>query len=300
MILVTGITGKSGKWFLKTLISNSSYLKDKCFRTIVRPTSDVKLIDESKLSIEKIYGDLNDEEFVNNSLSDINIVFHIAGIRMSLKVVKAAIKNKVDWIILVHTTGIYSKYKSASEEYLQIENEIERITKDANIPVTILRPTMIYGSINDNNVIIFVKMVDKLRIFPVVNDAKFYLQPVNEKDLGQAYYQVLLNEETTKGESYNLSGKDPIMLIDMFKLIGQQLGKNNLFISIPFPVAYLGSYILYLMSLKKIDYRERVQRLVEPRVFSHDAAIRDFNYAPMGFDRGIIDEVKEYVESKKP
>ena len=298
MILLTGITGKSGKWFLRNLNDNNSPLNKKRYRAIVRTTSNVELIDQSRLCIEKAYGDLNDESFLEDALKDISIVFHIAGIHNSMKVVNAAIKNKVNWMILVHTTGIYSKYKSASKEYIKIEKKIEQITKDANISLTILRPTMIYGSINDKNVVIFIKMVDKLRIFPVVNHAKFQLQPVHANDLGNAYYQVLLNEKTTKGKNYILSGKSPIMLIDMLKTIAKLLNKRNLYVSVPFSIAYFGSYVLYLISFKKFDYREKVQRLVEPRVFSHDDAIRDFLYSPMPFEKGIINEVKEYLESK--
>jgi uncharacterized protein YbjT (DUF2867 family) len=298
MILLTGITGKSGKWFLKYLNENNSHLKKNKYRAIIRKTSNVELIDKSRLNIEKAYGNLNDETFLENAFKNISIVFHIAGIHTSMKVVNAAIKNNVDWIILVHTTGIYSKYKSASEEYINIEKVIEQKTKDSNIPVTILRPTMIYGNINDKNVITFIKMVDKLRIFPVVSHAKFPLQPVHEKDLGNAYYQVLLNEQTTKGKKYILSGKSPIMLIDMFKTIAKLLKKRNFYVSIPFPFAYLGSYVLYLITFKKNDYREKVQRLVEPRVFSHDDASRDFAYSPMAFEKGIKSEVKEYLESK--
>lgn len=298
MILLTGITGKSGKWFLRNLNDNNNSLNKKSYRVIVRTTSNVELIDQSKLCIEKAYGDLNDEAFLSDALKGINIVFHIAGIHSSMKVVNAAIKNKVDWIILVHTTGIYSKYKSASEEYINIEKKIEQITKDSNISLTILRPTMIYGSINDRNVAIFIRMVDKLRIFPVVSHAKFPLQPVHAKDLGNAYYQVLLNEKMTNGKKYILSGKSPIMLIDMLKTIAKLLEKRNIYVSFPFPIAYFGSYVLCLISLKRIDYRERVQRLVEPRIFSHDDASRDFGYSPMDFEEGVINEIKEYLESK--
>ena len=276
MILLTGITGKSGKWFLRNLIDNDSCLNNENYRVIVRATSNVELIDQSGLCIEKTFGDLNDERFLDNALKDIKIVFHIAGIHTPLKVVNAAIKNKINWIVLVHTTGIYSKYKSASKGYISTEKGIEKIIRDSKISMTILRPTMIYGSINDRNIAIFISMVDKLRLFPVINHAESPLQPVYEKDLGNAYYQVLLNEKITKGKNYILSGKSPIMLIDMLQTIGKLLGKSNLYISIPFPIAYLGSYVLYLISFKKIDYRERVQRMVEPRIFSHDNASCDF------------------------
>ena len=38
-----------------------------------------------------------------------------------------------------------------------------------------------------------------------------------------------------------------------------------------------------------------MQRLVEPRIFSHEDATRDFGYNPMGFEEGIKGEIKEYI-----
>jgi nucleoside-diphosphate-sugar epimerase len=299
MILLTGITGKSGKWLIAQLMNSQSFLKKQSYRAIVRSTSNTELLDESGLNIEKTCGDLEDETFLEQALKNIDTVMHITGIGMSLKVVKAAIKNNVKWIIMVHTTGIYSKYKSANKEYLSTEKQIQQLTKNTELTVTILRPTMIYGSINDNNVAIFIKMVDKLRIFPVVSKARFSLQPVHAKDLGTAYYQVLLNEKICKGKNYVLSGKSPIRLIDMFKVIEKYLMKKNYYLSIPFPIAYIGSYLLYLLSFKKFDYREKVQRLVEPRAYSHADASRDFGYSPMSFEQGVKAEVEEYIASKK-
>lgn len=299
MILLTGITGKSGKWLLAQLNKDKNNYHKQNYRIIVRTTSNTELIDKSKLKIEKVCGDLEDQAFLDQALKNIKTVFHVTGIGMSLKVVKAALKNNVKWIILVHTTGIYSKYKSASQSYLTIEKQIQQMTKDTGLAVTILRPTMIYGSINDNNIAVFIKMVDKLRIFPVVSKAKFPLQPVHAKDLGKAYYQVLINEEKTKGKNYVLSGKSPTLLIDMLKIIAKQLGKNNYYFSIPFSIAYMGSWLLYLISLKKIDYRERVQRLVEPRAYSYEKAKIDFGYSPMSFEEGVKAEVEEYIKSKK-
>jgi nucleoside-diphosphate-sugar epimerase len=137
-------------------------------------------------------------------------------------------------------------------------------------------------------------MVDRLHFFPVVNHAEYLLQPVHEKDLGEAYYYVLINEETTRNKNYNLSGKDPIFLIDILKTIGKYLGKTNKFISIPFAIAYCGGWLLYLITIGKIDYREKIQRLVEPRVFDHSEATKDFGYLPVSFEEGIKNEINEY------
>ena len=58
-----------------------------------------------------------------------DVIFHIVNIRKSINIINAAIKNNVKWVILVHTTGIYSKYKSASKEYIDIENKISNLIK---------------------------------------------------------------------------------------------------------------------------------------------------------------------------
>ena len=133
MILVTGITGKSGTWFLKRLIEDKENFKETKFRVIVRNNSDTKLIDSSGLQIDKAIGDLHDDSFIEKSMENISTLLHIAGIQTSLNVVNAAIKNNVKRLILVHTTGIYSKYKAASAEYIEIERQIEDIVLNKNI-----------------------------------------------------------------------------------------------------------------------------------------------------------------------
>ena len=305
MILITGITGKSGKWLLERLIKEQTTvsgmrLLEKKIRVTLRNSSDTTAIDRCPLDIEKVYGNLDDINFVRSAMDNVTTVLHIAGIYSSLNIVKAAVENNdINWLILVHTTGIFSKYKSASSEYIQIEEEIADLLKNKNIKLTILRPTMIYGSIVDKNVAIFIRMVDKLKFFPLVNNAKYLLQPVHEKDLGNAYFQILVNKEKTVDRDYVLSGKEPIMLIDMLKIIGQYLGKNNIFISVPFLLAYSGGWILYILSFGRVDYREKIQRLVENRNFDHDDAIQDFGYSPVSFEDGVKDEINEYIKNNK-
>ena len=158
---------------------------------------------------------------------------------------------------------------------------------------------MIYGSLNDGNISVFIKMVDKLRLFPVINGAKYELQPVWCKDLGKAFYDVLMNPEITDSKEYDLSGGKPILLIDIFKEIGNQLGVKNTFISVPSGIAYLGAWIVYILTFKKKDYREKVQRMVEPRAYSHEKAANDFNYSPHEFKDGVKEEIIMYKQLKE-
>lgn len=295
-ILVTGVTGKSGKFFYEELRKNVDFLKDYHFDFIVRDKEKAeKLLDADGLNQTLLVGSLSDKCFVDSALLGGGTLLHIASIGYSETLVEAAVRSGVKRLILVHTTGIYSKYKAAGEGYRKIEKNVEQLIAGKGIQLTYLRPTMIYGNVHDANVVIFMRMVDKLRIFPVVNGAKYELQPVWCGDLGKAYYQVLVNPETATKRNYNLSGGRPIMLLDMFKVMARYLGVKNTFVSVPFPVAYGLAWMLYMATMGKMDFREKVQRLVEPRTFDHSDATRDFCYNPVAFEDGVKCEVEEYL-----
>lgn len=320
IVAITGITGKSGQYFLQRLLDHADQLSDYYFKLICRKegpysvnTAGYKMVNETlkykKINVELCEVDLRnsadlEKVFVDEFGNKTEMLLHIASIKLSWDIVSVALKYGVDNFILVHTTGIYSKYKEAGEAYRQIESKIYSLVKHyrnqgRRVAITILRPTMIYGDLEDRNISTFIKMVDKLRIFPVVNGARYDLQPVWCKDLGNAYYDVLMNWDVTKNKEYILSGGAPIQLREIFIEIARQLGVKNTFVSCPFPIAYLGAWVIYVFSLKRIDYREKVQRLVEPRTYGHEAATRDFGYDPVEFSIGVVQEVEMYKKSKK-
>lgn len=303
IIAVTGITGKSGRFFLNRLIAEAENLQNYRFLLLCR-TAPKELLEKAAKAIDVSFveSDLKDQESVRAAfVNRVDMVVHIAGVKLSYGLVCAAMEAGVDNFILVHTTGIYSKYKAAGEEYRIIEKKIAQMTEQyidqgRNVAVTILRPTMIYGDLRDKNLSVFIRMVHKLRLMPVVNGARYDLQPVWCKDLGDAYYGVMRNWDVTKNKEYILSGGAPIQLREMFREIARQLGVKNVFISCPFPVAYAGAWALYLVSFGKINMREKVQRLVEPRAFEHTKATEDFGYAPVEFAEGIRQEIQMYKE----
>lgn len=300
ILVLTGATGKKSGGALTENIGENIDRVQAMFsdgiRAVVRATSNTKELDRLIPKVQKYVGDLTDVPFLKTAFKDADTVVHVSGIHWSREVVEAAALCNVRRLILVHTTGIYSKYKEAGEEYRHIDEYVYKTCRENNIVLTILRPTMIYGNITDNNVVIFIKMVDKFPMMPVVNGARYELQPVHYKDLGHAYYAVLMDEKNTANKDFILSGGEPIQLRDMLSEIGKNLGKTVKFISCPYWLAYSGAWVVYGLTLRKKDYREKVQRLCEPRVFSHEEAKVAFGYAPRTFREGIIDEVKQYKE----
>ena len=297
-LLITGIAGKSGL-VLARLIAAGGLEDPYKLRLALRPTSCGGAEVQRLLpDAEVIEGDLTDPDYLRRLTKNVDIMFHIAGIGKSPALVRAAAENGVRRIVLVHTTGIYSKYKAAGEWYRQADAEIAALCRERGIGLTVLRPTMIYGTLEDQNIVKFIKMVDKLSPMPVVNHANYLLQPVNCRDLGNAYLQVLNHLEQTSGKNYNLSGRDEVLLIDLFRIIADELGVSRKYLSVPFPIAYAGAWCIYLLSLTKVDMREKVQRLCESRAYPHGDAVQDFGYDPMPFEEGLRQEVREYLAAK--
>lgn len=294
-LLITGANGHSGKLFLKNL-STTNLKKYEEIHIIVRSDDLDRFIEESGLNIIKHKGDITDVQFLTEVTLNIDTILHIAGIQMSQNLFEAAINNKVNWIIAVHTTGRYSQFKMASEEYINIEDKLLTLRDEINI--TILRPTMIYGSSRDRNMYKLIKFIDKSPVFPIFGDGKNLMQPVTATDLAIAYQQVLDNAEVCKNQNYNLSGKYPIKYKELIKTVSSKLDKNIILLSIPIKLSYyavlVGNRILPKFPLNE----EQVLRMKEDKDFTHLKANRDFGYSPMSFDEGIESEVNEYKGEK--
>lgn len=295
--VLTGVTGKSGRYAIERLIERKDELQDCRLRAIVRSREKAAFIENSGLPVELCVGSVDDEGFLLNTFTGADTLLHIVGIDTSPRVVPLAIRAGIRRVIVVHTTGVYSKYKSASAEYKRIDRKITALCRKSGVSLSILRPTMIYGGLDDENVVKFIAMMDRFPVMPVVSGGEFALQPVHRRDLGRAYADVLLSENTA-GKDYVLSGAEPITLRAMLSVMAGYLGKPARFVSVPYWFAISGAWALYLVSLTKIDYREKVQRLVEPRAYDHDDATRDFGYAPAAFEEGVKAEVEAYMARK--
>ena len=175
MILVTGATGHSGSWFIKKLAETGYSEKIRC---AVRNQSNCEALERSGLNIEYVKGDLENPHFVEESLKGIKTVAHFASINFSKNIIKSCKTNNVQWAILVHTTGRYSKFKSAASRYIEIEEWISK----SEVNHSIIRPTMIYGSHRDKNLWKLISFMHKFKFFPVFGNGKnlnLYIKFIN-------------------------------------------------------------------------------------------------------------------------
>ena len=293
ILAVTGITGHSGSFMLQQLIDNKF---DGTLRCMVRETSNTKKLDQSGLKVEKVVGSTKNADDMLRLVSGADTIMHISGIWETPLLLEAVEKSGGNpHIVLVHTSGIYSKHKMACEVYKKIEDGMAEQMQRMNI--TILRPTMIFGDMRDHNISKFIRMVDKFPIMPQIDRGEAPVQPVNARDLGQAYYKACMHETLPRKE-YIVSGERPVSVKELCSLIGEYLGKKTRFIFVPMWLGVAGAEVVCFLRGKKDRLLvEKVLRLGEDRSFSHESATQDFGYEPEKFEIGLKREVEEYLKN---
>lgn len=300
-LAITGITGKNGRILLEYLTENQDTILQRWsgIRFLVRDKKRAFFLSDAadKIPFELVEGDLRSEISAENLLEGCDTVLHISGIVYSPNILHAGIKAGTKRFILVHTAGVYSKYKEAGESYRKIDTYTKKIAEQYNLELTILRPMMIYGSMRDHNLSVFVDMVNRLKVVPVISGGRYPVQPVSCRDLGKAFYQVLMNPETCKNKEYVLSGDRAVTIKELLTMIAKELSVKRYFISCPYGIAFAGARLLYFISGKKRDYREKVQRMCESRAYAHEDASADFGYHPIPLEEGIKEEVALYRQT---
>jgi nucleoside-diphosphate-sugar epimerase len=223
----------------------------------------------------------------------VKTLLNIVGIKLSKRIVRAGTEVGVNWFVCVHTTGRYSKFESKSARYIEIEDTL--LKEFSNL--TILRPTMIYGSSRDKNMHKLVRYIHKHKFIPVFGNGKNLMSPVHAQDLGNAYYDVLQNRDTTFGNQYNLSGKYDITYISILEETASALSKKVFFIHLPIWFCLVAVYLINLVFRSRFPILfEQVLRMKEDKVFSWDDAYSDFGFSPMSFKDGIRIEVDEFIK----
>lgn len=177
--LVTGGTGFLGRRLVSTLLQ-----EDVRVRCLVRPTSDLETLRNSipreRLSrLEFVQGDLSDRGAVENALSGMDVVYHLAAalggscstmflntVVPSRTLMEAAAVNGVHRFVLVSSLGVYGTgtlrrwgtldettpvdpHPEQRDPYsfskIRQESVAWKLREELGLPLVVVRPGVIYG-----------------------------------------------------------------------------------------------------------------------------------------------------------
>jgi len=289
-ILITGATGFLGEHVVPMVLQK--YKKVTCF---VRKDSNTSTISYPGVSL--YYGDAKEKNSLQAALRNIDILINLIPFASGCipDIVDACVKTNVKRAIFIGNTQIFNyQPKNIKQTLIKAEESII----SSPLIYTILRPTMIYGTPKDRNMIKLIRFLDKSLIVPIPGNGQAKLRPVFVKDVAKAIISVI-NCESTYKKVYNISGRDALTFNQIVDLIGQNLGVNRLKIHVPLSIIY--RLMCYLSPLfKRIPLkREQIQRFNEDRDFDHKEATKDFGYFPIFLKHGIAQEIRMYRELEK-
>ncbi len=188
-------------------------------------------------------------------------------------------------IVAFGSTSVFGKAGSGNAQERQTvmrleaaEREIAAFCQTHVMGLTLLRPTLIYGLGLDGNVTRLARLIKRFRVLPYFPPARGLRQPVHADDLAVAALQAL--EKGAEG-AYDLSGGETLTYRAMAERIFAALGKKPRLIPAPFLAAAL-DFAARLRHNSGIN-GEMIRRMNADLIFSHEAAARDFGYAPRAF-----------------
>jgi len=231
MILITGGTGAMGSVLVKKLAQNGKRIRVFCLK-------DDKFVSRIKDYVYDIkYGDISCKEDVSNICENVKIVYHLAAIIISKNenlfekinvngtknIVEEAKKSNVTHFIHVSSASVVYPVPTP---YSLSKIKAEEIVKKSGLNYTILRPTLVYGENGGLEFDIYLDYLKKFPFVPFIGKGNAIKRPVYVEDVIDGLYAVCDNLKTF-GKIYNLSGGEPISMMNFTKLCLRLLGIPN-------------------------------------------------------------------------
>ncbi|MCZ2126251.1 MAG: NAD(P)H-binding protein [Anaerolineales bacterium] len=282
-IFVTGATGFTGSRVVPLLLKERHQVRCLC-----RPSSDRSSLPQPE--IEWVLGDVSDSQSLTAAMQGTEALVNIAslGFGHADSIIASAKAAGVSRAIFVSTTAIFTQLDAQSKS---VRLAAERAIQTSGLNYTILRPTMIYGSPRDRNMIRLLRLLNVTPVLPIFGDGESLQQPIFVDDVAQALLLALQNDATV-GKSYNIAGKSALTYNQVIDAAASALGKRVWKLHLPHKPFVRLLQFSERMNLRLPIKSEQILRLNENKNFSYEEAQRDFGFSPRSFEEGINIEAR--------
>lgn len=320
-ILVTGASGFTGGHLARRLIAQGHQV-----RTILR--KDSSLPQDLQGNLEVFSGDLLDPQVCLNAVAGTEAVYHIAALYRSegvpekyfydvnvegtRNIMEACAQHRVPRIVHCSTVGVHGHLDSppAGEDapfkpgdtYQRSKLDGELLVKDhyikeKKLPVSIFRPTGIYGP-GDTRLLKFFKIVKKKQ--PLLGSGKPHYHLTHIDDLVDGI--ILCGTHTNAiGQTFILGGPSAPTLEEWYNVIAKVLQVPSLKIKLPvWPFLALGALcevVFKPMGKEPPVHRRSVHFFTHDRAFLIDKARKLLGYNPrISLENGMKLTAEWYID----
>ena len=284
-VIVTGANGFTGRYVCMNLKRRGI-----SFAVVLRPGTSTKWMDMNKIQV--FFADLNSFDQLKFVFKGYDYLINLASLGYVNvdSMINSCYFCELKRVIFISSTSIFTSLNVDSKK---VREQSENLIKNSKLDWTILRPTMIYGSERDRNMIRLIKWIDKYRFIPIFGKGKNLQQPIYVKDLSNSIVDILDNEKTFKN-IFNLAGRNSLSFLQVINLI--EKGLNKKIIKIFLPAKFFSCLFKFLeyLGINLPIKSEQIDRLNEDKNFKYEKAKKYFGYDPISFDKGIKKEIEIY------
>jgi len=230
-VFVTGGTGFVGRAVVQALRASGCAV-----RCVVRRGSERDL--QGLGAIERIEGDIMARQSLEQGMEGCDAVIHLVGIireqpaarvtfervhtQGTLNVLQAAAAIGVRRYIHMSALGTRA---GARSRYHQTKWAAEEAVRASMLPWTIFRPSVIYGR-GDGFVTLLGRMIERLRIVPIIGSGRQRLQPVPVAQVAEAFVRALTLDASVK-HTYDIGGPEPVTMLDLIDRVAAAMGRRR-------------------------------------------------------------------------
>lgn len=322
-VLITGANGFIGSRIVYELLKRGCEVV-----CLVRKTSNIELL--SGLNVSYIYGSIDDKNSLKETFKSFKsdfpeYVIHCAGVLKGrtkkdfFSVNADGTKNLIEACLLYkerikrfvyisslaasgpstrenprretdapNAIGYYGQSKLAGEE------ELKKVS--SQIPITILRPTVVYGP-GDKGVYTYFKLINS-GIMPVVGNMEMEISVIFVEDLVKAVLWTMENK-SAEGETFFVSDETVYKLKEILAEVKNSLNKKTIPLVIPdfllFGIAVISEFIAGLFSKTTFLNRQKILELRQKGWVCSTDKLKKLGFKPeYDLKRGIEETIRWY------
>ena len=280
-VAVTGALGFVAGFLVPRLIAHGHRVV-----AIVRPGRDPARLE--RLGAEVRRADLVDPATHAGAFEGMAKVIHLAGMAQVPRFLPALERAGVTGGVFVGSTGIYTRLESPGAD---AKRAGEAALSASRLGFVIARPTMIYGTPADRNVVRLLRWLERTPWVPVPGGGHTLQQPVHVEDLTEAILCALERPQALR-TAYDLGGPEAMPLRDLIEICATSLGRRAWLVPVPLAPSHRLVVLLRSLGLPTPVSGEQVLRLGESKAVDIAMAERDLEYRPRSFAAGIAGEVQ--------
>lgn len=291
MVLLIGATGFLGPHVLEKLLEGG--FEVTC---LVRTSASVSKLEEAAAAagrkVALATGTLQSSDSIISPLKKAGSAVYMVDLEhtdLLKNFLDAARRAGLKRAVFVSSTTVLVPLGSTVKER---KLKSEELIKISGLGYTILRPSMIYGSKDDNNFSKMIEFIKKRGFFITFGSGNNLIQPVYIKDVAEAITSVIDNKRTY-GKIYNISGREPLKYSRMLKIVKSRLNRQFKVIRVPIGAAGFFVSIYAAISRNPSLTPDQIERMGIDKAYSYREAARDFNFSPVDFEEGIEKLIKE-------